>query len=147
MRTERQMSSDNARRRPRLSLLALVIALCYAAPSPSSAVCEASTVALQVLGSGGPVPDSGRASSGYLIWVDGRARVMVDAGGGTFLRFGESGARIEDLDLIALTHFHTDHAADLPAILKGGFFSPRSRPLPVSGPTLPQTAGLRRQVG
>lgn len=115
--------------------MALITVLGCATPSPSGAGCEGSAVAVQVLGSGGPIPDSTRASSGYLIWIDGRARVMVDTGGGTFLRFGESGARIEDVDLIAVTHFHTDHAADLPAILKGGFFASRSRPLAVSGPT------------
>ena len=34
---------------------------------------------LQVLGSGGPVADDDRASSAYLVWHDGRARVLVDA--------------------------------------------------------------------
>ncbi len=91
-------------------------------------------VAIQVLGSGGPVADDGRASSAYLVWVDGAARVLVDAGGGAFLRFGESGARFEDLELVALSHFHTDHSADLPALLKSGYFSDRQRPLAISGP-------------
>ncbi len=96
--------------------------------------CGAEGVALQVLGSGGPIADDGRAGSGYLIWHDGRARALVDVGGGVFLRFGEAGARLEDLELLALTHFHTDHAADVPALLKGGYFSPRRRALAVSGP-------------
>ena len=64
-----------------------------------------------------------RAASGYLIWYDGRARVLIDVGGGVFVRFGQSGAHIQDLELLALTHFHTDHATDLPALLKGGYFS------------------------
>ncbi len=92
-------------------------------------------VALQVLGSGGPIPDDGRASASYLVWIDGRARVLLDAGGGSFLRFGEAGARLEDLDAIALTHLHTDHSAELPALLKGGFFSSRRRDLLVAGPS------------
>jgi ribonuclease BN (tRNA processing enzyme) len=94
----------------------------------------AAGVAVQVLGSGGPVADDARASSGYLVWVDGRARVLVDAGGGSFLRFGEAGARFEDLELVALSHFHTDHSADLPALLKSGYFSQRKRGLAISGP-------------
>jgi ribonuclease BN (tRNA processing enzyme) len=100
----------------------------------AQAVCGEHGVAVQVLGSGGPVADDARASAGYLLWIDGRARLMVDVGGGTFLRYGQAGARIEDLELIALTHLHTDHAADLPALLKGGYFSSRTRPLPISGP-------------
>lgn len=91
-------------------------------------------VALQVLGSGGPVADDGRASSAYLVWLDGRARVLIDAGGGSFLRFGEAGARFADLDFVGLSHFHTDHSADFPALLKSGYFSGRTRSLAVAGP-------------
>lgn len=93
-----------------------------------------SGVAVQVLGSGGPVADDNRASSAYLVWVDGAARVLVDAGAGAFLRFGEAGARFEDLDLVAISHFHTDHSADVPALLKSGYFSDRTRAVTVSGP-------------
>ena len=92
-------------------------------------------VALQVLGSGGPIADDTRASSGYLLWIDGAARVLIDAGGGTFLRFAEAGARFEDLDWIGLSHVHADHSADFAALLKSGYFSGRQRPLPVAGPS------------
>jgi ribonuclease BN (tRNA processing enzyme) len=92
-------------------------------------------LAVQVLGSGGPVPEGHRASSGYVVWISGHSRVLVDAGGGTLLRFGESQARIEDLSLIAITHFHADHVADVPALVKAGFFSDRTLPLPISGPS------------
>lgn len=90
--------------------------------------------ALQVLGSGGPVADDGRASTGYLVWIDGKSRILVDAGGGVFLRFGEAAGHFEDLDFVAISHFHTDHSADLSALLKSGYFSDRSRKLPISGP-------------
>lgn len=92
-------------------------------------------VVLQVLGSGGPIADDGRASSSYLVWHEGRARVLVDVGGGTFLRFGESGARLEDLDAIAISHLHADHAGGLPPLLKSGYFAPRRDPLPLFGPS------------
>ena len=89
---------------------------------------------VQVLGSGGPIADDGRASSGYLVWIDGRSRFLIDAGGGIFLRFGEAGARFADLNHIAISHFHTDHSTDLVALLKSGYFSNRTRKLPISGP-------------
>ncbi len=126
-----------ARNRMAGAVLALIAASgsLQAADIPPEAACPpASGVALQVLGSGGPIADDGRASSAYLVWLDGKARLLVDAGAGTFLRFGEAGARFEDLDLVALSHFHTDHAADLPALLKSGYFTDRKRPLVVSGP-------------
>jgi ribonuclease BN (tRNA processing enzyme) len=119
------------KRCPRACLLALLTLLSL----PAAARCPGDGPAVQVLGSGGPVADDGRASSGYLLWLEGRSRLLVDAGGGTFLRFGEAGGAMEDLDRIAITHLHTDHVADLPALLKGGYFSDRSRPLPLLGPT------------
>lgn len=100
----------------------------------ASADCGSVGVAVQVLGSGGPIPDDARASAGYLVWADGKAKVLIDAGGGTFVRFGESGARLEDLELVGLTHLHTDHAAELPALLKGAFFGDRTEDLPIVGP-------------
>lgn len=101
----------------------------------SAALCPPGDgVALQVLGSGGPIADDGRASSSYVVWIDGVSRVLIDAGGGSFLRFGESGANFADLDFVGLSHFHTDHSADFPALLKSGSFSNRKRALHIAGP-------------
>ena len=117
------------------TLSTLVVCLLTVAFQPLHAACPAPTgVSLQILGSGGPIADDGRASSSYLVWVDGRARVLIDAGGGSFLRFGEAGAGFADLDFIGLSHLHTDHSAALPALLKSGNFSGRDRSLPIAGP-------------
>lgn len=117
------------------SALLLLLSATLAGCGRQEVRCNPSTgVVLQVLGSGGPIADDGRASSAYVVWIDGKARVLIDAGGGSFLRFGESGARFEDLEFIGLSHLHTDHSADFPALLKSGSFSGRERPLPVAGP-------------
>jgi ribonuclease BN (tRNA processing enzyme) len=104
-------------RRSDLLSYTLVALLGYATSSTATSACRGD-VALQVLGSGGPAPEGHRASSDYLVWVGVRSCVLVNAGGGVFLRFGEAHARIEDLDLIALTYFHADHVADFPALIK-----------------------------
>jgi ribonuclease BN (tRNA processing enzyme) len=124
---------------PRLSLarslqligLFLSCALPRAAAAQS---CGLHGVAVQVLGSGGPELQDKRASSSYLIWQDGRARVLVDAGGGSGLRFGESGAQMSQLDVILFSHFHVDHSGDFPVLIKSSWFEDRKRPLPVYGP-------------
>ncbi|HSG90302.1 MAG TPA: MBL fold metallo-hydrolase [Pseudomonadales bacterium] len=92
-------------------------------------------VYVQVLGAGGPGLDDAQASSGYLVWVDGRARILVDAGPGTALRFEESGASFDDLLAVVITHMHADHTADLPALLQGSRFEGRKTSLPIYGPT------------
>jgi ribonuclease BN (tRNA processing enzyme) len=93
-----------------------------------------SNVTLQVLGSGGPESGDKRASSGYIIWIDGKSKILIDFGGGASLRFEEAGARIQDLEVILLTHLHVDHTADLPALLKSSFFTRASGDLHVYGP-------------
>lgn len=128
---------------------AALLALATCAPN-AGAACGEEGVAVQVLGSGGPIADDGRAASGYLVWRDGRAIDLIDAGGGTFLRFGEAGAKITDLDAILLTHLHADHTSDLPALLKAGYFSKRTRPLvvagPSAGPPYPTVSGFLRRL-
>ena len=103
-------------------------------PSAVAQSCGANGVALQVLGSGGPELQDKRASSSYLIWQNGRARVLVDAGGGSALRFGESGATMSQLDAILFSHFHVDHSGDFAALIKSSWFEDRDRPLPIYGP-------------
>ncbi len=116
-----------------LSSVLILLAAAGAALADEQCPAEAG-VTLQVLGSGGPIADDGRASTGYLVWVDGAARVLIDAGAGTFLRYGESGARFADLNFIGMSHFHTDHSADLPALLKSGSFTRRDQAIGIAGP-------------
>lgn len=106
-----------------------------AEPESTRAACASQPLAIQILGSGGPIADDQRAASAYLIWRQGKSRILIDAGGGSFQRFGASGASLDDLYLIALTHLHTDHSAALPALMKGAYFSSRKKPLPISGPS------------
>lgn len=89
---------------------------------------------VQVLGSGGPELSDKRASSSYLVWLEGRPVALIDAGGGSALKFGQSGAHLEQLDAIFFSHLHIDHTADFPALVKSSYFESRDRPLPVYGP-------------
>jgi ribonuclease BN (tRNA processing enzyme) len=113
------------------AFLFLACAFPFSNPAQS---CGAHGIAVQVLGSGGPELQDKRASSSYLIWQDGRPRVLVDAGGGSALRFGQSGAQMSDLDLLLFSHFHVDHCGDFAALIKSSWFEDRNRPLPIYGP-------------
>jgi ribonuclease BN (tRNA processing enzyme) len=96
--------------------------------------CDGPGLLVQVLGSGADLAD-GRAASSYLVWIDGAARVLVDTGAGSALRFAESGARAADLDAILFTQLRVEHALDLPAIIGQAQRGGRTRPLPLYGPT------------
>jgi len=49
---------------------------------------------IQILGSGGAELDDRRAGVSYIVWIDGKAKLLVDAGPGTAVRFDEAGAKI-----------------------------------------------------
>jgi len=108
--------------------------LLLAVSSVIHADCLHKQIKVQVLGSGGPELTDGRASSSYLIWLDGKARVLIDAGPGSSLNYEKSAAKLNDLQTIAFTHFHVDHSADFVAYIKGAYFTQRTQKLNVLGP-------------
>ena len=98
-------------------------------------------LSVMVLGSGGPVATSaGRASAGYMVFTDGKPRVLMDLGGGTYQRLAASGYNIHDMDIILLSHLHLDHTGDLAPIIKTIYFHNnligvgRTSPIHIYGP-------------
>jgi ribonuclease BN (tRNA processing enzyme) len=77
----------------------------------------AHSLGVLVLGSGGPRL-SKRASVGNIVLIDGKARILVDAGPGTFVRAGEAAIDLSPMDTVLLTHLHVDHSGELPAFVK-----------------------------
>ncbi|GAA0471535.1 MBL fold metallo-hydrolase [Parasphingorhabdus litoris] len=105
------------------------------APSEDPTACRDNPIALQVLGSGGPIADDHRAGASNVLWIDGKARLLIDAGGGAFVRYGEAGVDFNDHDAILLTHLHGDHVSGLPALLNNGAFAARTEALTIAGPS------------
>jgi len=93
---------------------------------------NASEVKLHILGSGGPELQNS-ASTSYLLSVDGKAKILIDTGSGSIENFSKIGAKIEDLEAILITHTHIDHINDLSAFIKAGYFTNRSKTLPIFG--------------
>ena len=115
-------------------VLHCLLLTCVFPPSAVAQSCGLQGIAVQVLGSGGPELQDKRASSSYLVWENGRAHALIDAGGGSALRFGESGATMSQLDVMLFSHFHVDHSGDFSALIKSSWFEDRQRPLPIYGP-------------
>jgi ribonuclease BN (tRNA processing enzyme) len=106
----------------------------------SAQSCAPGPATVQILGSGGPALNRERASASYLLWVGGQARMLVDMGGGTYLRFAQSGAKLSDLAMVGISHLHPDHVSDLPALLWLSL-QMRKEPLPIVGPSANSVAG------
>ncbi|MEP4892601.1 MBL fold metallo-hydrolase [Parasphingorhabdus sp.] len=100
----------------------------------SDIACKDKALAIQVLGSGGPIADDHRAGASNILWMDGKAKLLIDAGGGTFVRYGQAGVDFKEHDAILLTHLHGDHAGGLLALLNNGGFSKRTQGLTIAGP-------------
>src|SRR5712671_883165 len=111
-----------------------LVAAIAATSSASAQTCAGNPVAVQILGSGGPAINSERASASYLLWVGTQARLLFDMGGGAYIRFGQSRAKIADLAMVGISHLHPDHTSDLAALMWGSNRL-RSEPLPIVGPS------------
>ena len=76
-----------------------------------------------ILGSGTAVPNPDRFPAGYLV-SDGSFNSLIDIGSGVLRRYAATGLDLSQLDAVLLTHYHTDHCADL-AILLFALRNPR----------------------
>lgn len=91
---------------------------------------------LTILGSGTLVPNPHRHSPAHFLSGDG-FDLLLDCGSGTVHGMGALGVDWSGLSHVALTHFHTDHVGDLPALmwaLTHGLGAPRVAPLTILGP-------------
>lgn len=68
-------------------------------------------VKLTTLGSWGAYPAALSATSGYLLEAGGK-RILLDCGSGVLSRLQQYIA-LEQLDAVVLSHYHTDHIADV----------------------------------
>ena len=120
---------------PMRSSIAIGLLAAFLIPAGVSAQnCQPDSIAVQILGSGGPRIDPFRVSTSYLLWVGDKARILVDMGGGALGRFGQSRAKVSDLSLLAVSHLHPDHISDLPAFLWLSH-EVRKEPLRIVGPS------------
>jgi ribonuclease BN (tRNA processing enzyme) len=115
-------------------LLTAMTILGHAEEGDATPFCGNQGVWIQILGSGGPELDDGQASASYLMFVDNKARLLVDTAPGSSVGFDKAGGVFADLDAMVFTHLHADHTADFPAYVTGSYFAKRDRLLPVLGP-------------
>ena len=102
---------------------------------------------LHVLGVNGPFPQSNGATSGYLLEAGGETLIQLDLGSGVLSRLTALTGP-EFLTALLLSHWHFDHAADLPVLmyrLEALGFGASGKQLPVYAP-VDESSVLRKVV-
>ncbi|MBV8618636.1 MAG: MBL fold metallo-hydrolase [Curvibacter sp.] len=104
-----------------------------AGPGPGSTT-RAQGTRLLLLGTmAGPVLDASRAMCSQLVQVKGKS-YLVDCGYAAIQRMTEMGVALRDLHQVLITHHHSDHTADYPALVNLSWIMGRPEPLRVFGP-------------
>ncbi len=88
-----------------------------------------------LLGTGNPRPTMERFGPSTLVEA-GDHTILIDAGRGSIQRLFQIGeaAQVRAVDMVLLTHLHSDHVVGLPDLWLTGWIFGRDRPFVVSGP-------------
>jgi ribonuclease Z len=129
----------NARSATALLVLLLSVS---ARPLPAEEpAASAPPLRVTLLGTGAPRPSKARGGPSILVEA-GPTKILVDAGRGTAERLWGIGGRelLSGVDVVLLTHLHSDHVVGLPELWLDGWLFGRKAPLRLDGP--PGTAAL-----
>ena len=115
-----------------LSVLAAGTILAAGAPASAPAL------KVTLLGTGNPRPMPGRYGPSILVEAATTppTRILVDAGRGAAERLFTAGGRdlLSGIDLVLLTHLHSDHVVGLPDVWLTGWLFGRARAFALKGP-------------
>jgi ribonuclease BN (tRNA processing enzyme) len=103
----------------------------------------ASTIAFSFLGTGAPPVSLRRAGPAHLVEADGYS-LVIDCGSGVSQRLVAAGTRGADIDLLIVTHEHSDHLVDFYQLVVSSWHQGRRKPWRVLAPG-PALANMRAQ--
>ena len=88
------------------------------------------------LGTGAPPPEINRFGPAVLVQVNGQ-NLLFDAGRGVMQRLYQYGLGAKDIDMVFITHLHSDHTVGLPDLyltgMLNGAFGLRTTPFKITG--------------
>ncbi len=91
---------------------------------------------LKILGSGTCVPSSGRSSPANYIKIKSTG-ILVDCGAGTLAQLVKTKLDYRTIDVVCISHYHTDHISDLNPLIQALSWTPkfdRKKDLVLIGP-------------
>ena len=118
----------------RFRSFALLLLLAWPGSLSAQPICARHDVAVEVLGSGGPMHAQGRGGSAYLLWLHHKPALVIDMGGDTPAKLSAAGVEAGTVKLLLVSHLHPDHVSGLADFLWGEINAPRRTPLTLAGP-------------
>lgn len=119
-----------------LYTLAAVLALALPATAPAQPV-AVDEFRVTLLGTGSPPPVIRRFGPAVLVQAGGKT-LLFDCGRGATQRLLQSGVRLGAVDVVFLTHLHSDHVVGIPDLWLTGWletpYAQRKGPFRVQGP-------------
>jgi ribonuclease Z len=101
--------------------------------SGASAGRKPDVIQVTLLGTGTPIPNPTRFGPSILVEA-GNETLLFDCGRGAVTRLTEAGVALPSVDVVFLTHLHSDHLVGFPDIWLTGWLLGRKGPLRVVGP-------------
>jgi ribonuclease BN (tRNA processing enzyme) len=92
-----------------------------------------STVSLKVIGCGDAFGSGGRMNTCFFVRTPS-TQFLIDCGATTLVGLKEHGITTDNIDLIAITHFHGDHFGGLPFLILDAVSNGRTKPLTIVSP-------------
>lgn len=96
------------------------------------------------LGTGCPVATMSRLGPAHLVQVAGRT-ILIDCGSGVSQQLVAAGTRGADVDLLIVTHYHSDHLIDFWQLVVSSWHQGRQRPWRVMAPR-PAINHMQKQI-
>lgn len=103
------------------------------APPPASVAASSDGMKVLFCGTGGPLPNSGRAQSCTAILAGGKL-YLIDIGVGGWDNLRRMGAPTANMKAIFITHLHSDHFAGVGEASQQSWINGRASPLIIVGP-------------
>ena len=98
---------------------------------------HASDFRVTLLGTGTPIPRPDRFGPSTLVEA-GDQKLLIDAGRGATIRLYQLGVPMGRIDVLFLTHYHSDHTSGVPDFWLTGWlgshYARRTKPMRVIGP-------------
>ena len=89
------------------------------------------------LGTGSPALRKAQASTSWLIELGNGDKFLFDVGTGSQMNFVSLEVPYGDITALFLSHLHSDHAGDMPAMWINSWLGGRLTPFPIYGPSGP----------